>query len=122
MGGALESCPEGDDWKRALHALGAMRRMCRGAQTLYIKIRLRKSGVKRSAIFGSYARGEATNASDVDLLIEPPKGATLLDIIELEQKLASALHRDVDLLTYRSVYRPLRRRIFREAVPLYERR
>ena len=28
--GALESCPEGDDWKRALHALGAMRRMCRG--------------------------------------------------------------------------------------------
>ena len=44
-GGALESCPEGDDWKRAPHALGAMRRMCRAAQTRYIKIRLRKSRV-----------------------------------------------------------------------------
>ena len=43
--GCAESCPEGDDWKRALHALGAMRRMCRGAQTRYIKIRLRKSRV-----------------------------------------------------------------------------
>ena len=43
--GALESCPEGDDWKRALHALGAMRRMCRVAQTRYINIRLRKSRV-----------------------------------------------------------------------------
>ena len=43
--GALESCPEGADWKRALHALGAMRRLCRGAQMRYINIRLRKSRV-----------------------------------------------------------------------------
>src|SRR3972149_7416982 len=43
--GALESCPEGDDWKRAPHALGAMRRMCRAAQTRYINIRLPKSRV-----------------------------------------------------------------------------
>jgi len=43
--GALESCPEGNDWKRAPHALGAMRRMCRAAQTRYINIRLQKSRV-----------------------------------------------------------------------------
>jgi hypothetical protein len=51
LGVALESCPEGDGWKRALHALGAMRRMCREAQTRYIKIRLRKSRV--SSLFSA---------------------------------------------------------------------
>ena len=43
--GALESCPEGDDLKRAPHALCAMRRMCRAAQTRDINIRLPKSRV-----------------------------------------------------------------------------
>lgn len=43
--GALESCPEGDDWKSAPHALCAMRRMCRAAQTRDINIRLPKSRV-----------------------------------------------------------------------------
>ncbi|OFV91294.1 MAG: hypothetical protein A3G76_06945 [Acidobacteria bacterium RIFCSPLOWO2_12_FULL_65_11] len=43
--GALESCPEGDDWRRALHALCAMRRMCHAAQTRDTNIRLPKSRV-----------------------------------------------------------------------------
>jgi hypothetical protein len=49
---ALESCPEGTDWKRAPHALGAMRRMCRRHRRDYIKIHLWKPGVN----FASSAR------------------------------------------------------------------
>ena len=45
MGGRLNRALRATTGKRALHALGAMRRMCRGAQTRYIKIRLRKSRV-----------------------------------------------------------------------------
>lgn len=35
---------------------------------------LRNAGVRRAAVFGSFARGDATNRSDLDLLIEFPEG------------------------------------------------
>ena len=45
---------------------------------------LKKEGVTRSAIFGSYARGEEREDSDIDLLVELPKGKSLLDLVGLE--------------------------------------
>jgi predicted nucleotidyltransferase len=79
---------------------------------------LKKSGVKRSAIFGSFARGEATKKSDVDFLIEPPKRFTLLDLIHLEHLLKNKLGRDVDVIPYKSIYPPLRERILNDAVEI----
>ena len=64
---------------------------------------LKEAGVIRSSIFGSFARGEETEESDVDLLIEPPKGMSLLDLVGLEMTLKEALGREVDVHTYRSV-------------------
>ncbi len=79
---------------------------------------LRKSGVKRSAIFGSFARGEATKKSDVDLLVEFPKRFTLLDLFALERELEEKLGRKVDLVPYKGIYEPLRDRILSEAVTI----
>ncbi len=47
-------------------------------------------------LFGSYAKGKATAASDVDLLIS--SGITGLRFYELTEKLREALHKKIDLL------------------------
>jgi uncharacterized protein len=52
---------------------------------------LKKYGVVSASVFGSYARGEATASSDLDLLVELAPGRTYLDLgglqYELEQRL-----------------------------------
>lgn len=64
---------------------------------------LKEAGVVRSDLFGSVVRGEAAGESDVDILVELPKGKSLLDLIRLERKLEERLGRKVDLLTYNSL-------------------
>jgi len=65
---------------------------------------LKEAGVTRSSLFGSYVRGENRADSDVDILVELPKGNSLLDLVKLEKKLEKALGKKVDLLTYNSVH------------------
>lgn len=79
---------------------------------------LRKSGVKRSAIFGSFARGEATKKSDVDLLVELPSGTGLFAFVALQQALEEKLGRGVDLISYKGIYKPLRKHILKDAVQI----
>lgn len=76
---------------------------------------LKKNKVVRAGIFGSYARGEAKKKSDVDLLIQPPKGMGLGFVgmkLELEEKLG----KKVDLLTYRSIHPYLKKYILDDEV------
>jgi hypothetical protein len=88
----------------------------------YIKERslpeLRKAGVLKSSLFGSFARGEAGPESDVDILVEFPDDKTMFDLIELEEKLTAALGKKVDVITYRSIHHLLRERILREQIPI----
>ncbi|MFH1095660.1 MAG: nucleotidyltransferase family protein [Candidatus Micrarchaeota archaeon] len=77
---------------------------------------LKKHGVKRAGIFGSFARGEQKKGSDVDVLIEAPGGIGLFGLARIELDLESATGRKVDLLTYRSIHPLLRRRILSEEV------
>lgn len=65
---------------------------------------LKEAGVTKSAIFGSYVRGENTKSSDIDLLVELPEGKSLLDLVRLEKKLEKSLGKKVDLLTFKSVH------------------
>lgn len=64
---------------------------------------LKDAGVTRSALFGSSARGEMRKNSDIDILVELPQGKSLLDLVDLEMKLAKVLGKKVDLLTYNSI-------------------
>lgn len=64
---------------------------------------LKEAGVKKSSIFGSYVRGDQTKGSDIDILVEMPKGRSLLDLIGLEMELKKAVGKKVDLLTYNSI-------------------
>ncbi len=78
---------------------------------------LKKNGVKKASLFGSYARGEATQESDVDLLIEfKGKKKDLLDHVCLVQELEEALKCKVDVLTYKYIHPSIRKQILSEQV------
>ncbi|MBA2667673.1 MAG: nucleotidyltransferase family protein [Trueperaceae bacterium] len=77
-----------------------------------------RRGVVRAGVFGSFARGDATEASDVDFLVEFEQGRTLLDLAGLRLDLCEALGRDVDVATPGSLHPELRDRILREVVPI----
>ncbi len=76
-----------------------------------------ESGVKRAALFGSFARGDATKDSDIDLLIEfKGKKKSLLDLAALKIQLEESLGKHVDLITYNSLHPLLRDRILAEQI------
>ena len=78
----------------------------------------RRFGARNVRVFGSRARGDASPASDVDLLVEMEPGRSLLDLIGLEQELRGVLGVEIDVLTPDSISPYLRDQIEREAVPL----
>ena len=61
---------------------------------------LKRNGVVRAGIFGSYARGEQKKSSDVDLLVQLKKGKGMFDLVRLENELKDKLGKEVDLVTY----------------------
>jgi len=79
---------------------------------------LQKNDVKRAAFFGSIVRGEMTEESDIDILIEFEGRKSLLDLAHLKNELEDAINRRVDLLTYRSLHPRLKERILAEQVPI----
>lgn len=79
---------------------------------------LKQAGVKRSSLFGSYVRGEETKESDIDILVELPKGSSLLDLIGLEMELQKAVGKKVDLLTYNSINPLLKNYIQRDQLQI----
>ena len=79
---------------------------------------LKEAGVTKSSLFGSYVRGENRADSDVDILVELPKGNSLLDLVRLEKKLEKALGKKVELLTYNSVHPLLKDHISKDQLQI----
>jgi predicted nucleotidyltransferase len=63
-------------------------------------------GIKKLGIFGSVARQENTEESDIDIVVEVEK-PTLSLMYELKEKLKELYHCDVDLVRFRPTLRPL---------------
>lgn len=81
---------------------------------------LKRYGVRKAAIFGSFARGENRKKSDVDFLVEVPRGTDLFEFVGLKQDLEDRLGRKVDLVSYKYIKPYLRERILNERVTIYE--
>ena len=79
---------------------------------------LKESGIIRSSIFGSYVRGEQTEDSDIDLLVEYPKGLSLFDMAEIKYKLEDALGKNVDLVDFNRIKPRLKPCILSEQRPI----
>ncbi len=75
-------------------------------------------GARNIRVFGSVARGEANEKSDVDFLVDMELGRSLLDLSGLFMDLRELLGLEVDIITEKSIYWLLRRRILKEAKPL----
>ena len=75
-------------------------------------------GARNIRVFGSAARGEADESSDVDFLVEMEPGRTLLDMAGLLMDLQALLGRPVDIASARGLRPSIRERVFREAVSL----
>lgn len=79
---------------------------------------LRAMGVERLSLFGSVARDQAGDDSDVDVLVEFVPGARIgiFEFLGVQEYLASLLGAEVDLATPASLHPKLREAILREAV------
>ena len=75
-------------------------------------------GAYNVRVFGSVARGEEDENSDVDLLVEMEKGRTLLDRASLYLALTDLLGTHVDVITEKGLKPRIKPRVVREAIPL----
>ncbi len=57
-------------------------------------------GYRRLAVFGSVARNQARTDSDIDLLVEAPKGTSSFGFIRFQRLIEQVLGRPVDLVSY----------------------
>ena len=76
-------------------------------------------GASHLRVFGSVARGEETPQSDVDFLVELPRGYDLFSQrLPLAQSLSDLLHRNVDLVPEHELSPHIRAGVLDEAVEL----
>lgn len=77
-----------------------------------------RHGASNVRVFGSVARGEAGDDSDIDFLVDMGSDRTLMDRGLLLLDLRELLGRPVDVVTERSLYWMLRSQVLEEARPL----
>jgi predicted nucleotidyltransferase len=77
-----------------------------------------KHGARNVRVFGSVARGEADDQSDIDFLVDMEPGRSLLDLGGLLMDLQDLLGRNVDVVTERGLKPRIRERVLHEAVAL----
>lgn len=76
-------------------------------------------GARRIRIFGSVARGEERPDSDVDILVELPRGYDMFaQRLPLTECLSELLHRKVEVVPEHELSRHVRDNVLREAVAL----
>jgi uncharacterized protein len=72
--------------------------------------------ITQLGIFGSFARGEQTEESDVDVLIDYEQAPTLFKLVELRDYLSSVIGMKVDLVTQNGLKPRIRDRVLSEVV------
>jgi uncharacterized protein len=75
-------------------------------------------GARNVRVFGSVARGDASESSDLDLLADLEEGRSLPDHAALLLELKELLGREVDVVTSRGLRPRIRERVMAEAIPL----
>jgi predicted nucleotidyltransferase len=77
-----------------------------------------RRGLREVRVFGSVARGEAIETSDVDLLVAPGPDTTLFDLSGFALEIEAIVGRHVDVATPRGLKARIRDRVLAEAVAL----
>ena len=77
-----------------------------------------KRGARNIRVFGSVARGESDEGSDIDFLVDLEPDRSLFDLSGLLIDLEAVLQTEVDVVTEPGLRARIREKVFREAVPL----
>ena len=79
--------------------------------------------IEKAWIFGSYARGEETRKSDIDIMVkfDESSGVSLFDFIRIMNQLQEFLHKKVDLVTEGGIKKFAQESIERDKILVYER-
>jgi predicted nucleotidyltransferase len=75
-------------------------------------------GYCRLAVFGSLARGDAREDSDIDLLVDAPRGTSSFDFVRFAQLIEKVVGRKVDLISYGGLRSDVDSNVLREAILL----
>ena len=78
----------------------------------------KRYGIRDVRVFGSMARGDAGDDSDVDLLVSLPPEKTGLALGGLLMDVQNLVHRRVDVVTEKGLHPLMRDRVLQEAQPL----
>lgn len=77
---------------------------------------LQKYNIKRAGVFGSYARGEMREDSDIDILVEIEDDISLLDFVGIKLEIEDILGEKIDLVEYDTIKPLIRERVIKEQV------
>jgi predicted nucleotidyltransferase len=81
---------------------------------------LRRLGVEHLYMFGSTARGEATEGSDIDLFFDHEKGKIgVFELMDVKERAAGILGLKTDIMTRNSLHPRLKKRIEESAVRVF---
>ncbi|MEN9558040.1 MAG: hypothetical protein RL141_409 [Candidatus Parcubacteria bacterium] len=80
---------------------------------------LARYGIKKAGLFGSFARGEEQETSDVDILVEPGSRFSLFALAGLQHDLEEAIGRSVDVVTRGGMSPYMRDEILKDLHPIY---
>ncbi len=81
---------------------------------IIVKI-LKKHGIKKAGIFGSYSSGKQTKKSDIDILVEPPEGIGF-GFVGIQFELEDRLRKKIDLVSYNGLSPYLKNKILSQEV------
>ena len=79
-------------------------------------------GIKKVGVFGSYARGQAEESSDIDLLFDFQKKFGIFSLSHLKLCLEERLGKNVDILEFSSIDPAIRDNVLKDTVVIYEQR
>lgn len=79
-----------------------------------------KYGITYAAIFGSFARGEAKETSDIDLMVRLGKPMGMIDYMKFINSLESVTKRKVDVLTEKSLNKHIAPYVKSDIQTIYE--
>lgn len=79
-----------------------------------------RNDIEFCALFGSFARGEANEESDIDLLVRFSKPIGLFDFVGVEQEFESVLGRRIDFATDKMIGKYSRESVFHDLKVIYD--
>jgi predicted nucleotidyltransferase len=79
---------------------------------------LKKHGIQKAAICGSFARGEESEDSDIDILVEVAEDLSLFDFVGIKLEIEKIVGREVDLIEYDTIKSAIKESLLEEEIAI----